>query len=75
VGCGLPVLTLEHRALARLVNEGSLGLSLATLDDLLERLSTVDVVELRRRTAAARLELTVEANIGRLVELYEAVTS
>jgi hypothetical protein len=75
VGCGLPVLTLEHRALARLVGDGSLGLSLATLDDLLGQLSAVDVVELRRRTAAARLELTVEANIGRLVDLYEAAAS
>jgi hypothetical protein len=33
----------------------------------------VDMVELRRRVAAARLELTVEANIRRLAELYEAV--
>ena len=37
------------------------------------RLATVDMVELRRRVAAARLELTVEANIRRLAELYEAV--
>jgi glycosyltransferase involved in cell wall biosynthesis len=75
VGCGLPVLTLEHRALSRLVGDGGLGLSLATLDDLVGQLSTVDVVEVRRRIAAARFELTVEANIHRLVELYEAVTS
>ena len=72
MGCGLPVLTLGHRALARLVGEGYLGLSLATLDDLLGQLLAVDLVELRRRIAAARLELTVEANIGRLAELYEA---
>jgi hypothetical protein len=72
VGCGLPVLTLGHRALARLVGEGYLGLSLATLDDLLGQLSAVDLVELRGRIAAARLELTMEANIGRLGELYEA---
>jgi glycosyltransferase involved in cell wall biosynthesis len=71
MGCGLPVLTLGHRALARLVGEGGLGLSLATLDDLLGQLSALDLVELRARIAAARLELTAEANIGRLVELYE----
>ncbi len=35
LGCGLPILTLRHRALARLVDDGGLGLSLATLDDLL----------------------------------------
>jgi glycosyltransferase involved in cell wall biosynthesis len=73
LGCGLPVLTLKHRALSRLVGDGGLGLSLATLDDLVAHLSAVDVVELRRRIAAARLELTVEANIHRLAELYEAI--
>jgi glycosyltransferase involved in cell wall biosynthesis len=73
LGCGLPVLTLRHRALSRLVGDGCLGLSLATLDDLGGQLATVDMVELRRRVAAARLELTVEANIRRLAELYEAV--
>lgn len=73
VACGLPVLTLEHRALARQVDEGGLGLSLATLDDLVGRLSAVDIVEFRRRIAAARFELTVEAHIHRVVELYETI--
>jgi hypothetical protein len=73
IGCGLPILTLRHRALARLVDGGHLGLSLATLDDLLEQLASVDVVELRYRIAAVRLELTVEANIHRLAALYLTV--
>jgi glycosyltransferase involved in cell wall biosynthesis len=73
LGCGLPVLTLGHRALSQLVDENGLGLSLATLDDLVGQLAAVDLVELRRRVAAARLELTVEANIHRLAELYEGV--
>jgi hypothetical protein len=73
LGCGLPVLTLGHRALSQLVGENGLGLSLATFDDLVGQLSAVDMVELRRRVAAMRLELTVEANIHRLAELYEAV--
>jgi hypothetical protein len=72
VGCGLPVLTLQHRALSRLVG-GGLGLSLATLDDLCGQLAAVDLVAVRHRIAAARLELTVEANIHQLVDLYEAV--
>jgi glycosyltransferase involved in cell wall biosynthesis len=75
LGCGLPVLTLQHRALSRLVGDGCFGLSLATLDDLAGQLASVNVVELRRRIAAARLELTVEANIHRLAELYEALAS
>jgi glycosyltransferase involved in cell wall biosynthesis len=73
LGCGLPVLTFRHRALSRLVGDDSLGLSLPTLDNLVGQLSALDMVELRRRVAAARLELTVEANIHRLAELYETV--
>jgi glycosyltransferase involved in cell wall biosynthesis len=73
VGCGLPVLTLRHRALRRLVGDGHLGLSLATLDDLLAQLAAADVVAMRSRIADARLELTVEANIHRLAALYSAV--
>ena len=75
IGCGLPTLTLRHRALVRLIGDGHLGLSLATLDDLLTQLAAVDIVELRRRVAAARLELTVEANIHRLADLYLRVAS
>ena len=73
VGCGLPVVTLRHRALARLFGDGQLGLSLATLDDLVGQLTTVNMVELRSRVAAVRLELTMESNIHRLAELYEVV--
>jgi hypothetical protein len=73
VGCGLPVLTLRHRALSRLIDDRRLGLTLTTLDHLAGQLAALDVVELRRRTAAARHELTVEANIHRLAELYETV--
>ena len=72
VGCGLPVLTLQHRALSRLLGD-RLGLTLTTLDDLAGQLAAVDVAELRRHIAETRLELTVEANIHRLAELYETV--
>ena len=75
LGCGLPVLTLQHRALLRLVGDGCLGLSLASLKDIVGQLAAVDVAALRRRIAAARLELTVEANIHRLAGLYEVVAS
>jgi glycosyltransferase involved in cell wall biosynthesis len=73
LGCGLPVLTLEHRALSRLISDSGFGLSLRTFDDLIGQLTAVDLVVVRGRIAAARLELTVEANIHRLVELYETI--
>jgi glycosyltransferase involved in cell wall biosynthesis len=73
LACGLPVLTLGHRALARLVEEEGVGASLDALDDLPARLKALDLPALRRRVAAARHGLTVEANIGRIADLYEAV--
>ena len=73
VGCGLPVLTLGHRALARLVAEEGVGVSLPGLDDLGTRLRSLDQPALRRRVAEVRRRFTVEAHVERLVELYEAV--
>jgi hypothetical protein len=55
------------------VGDGHLGLSLATLDDLLAQLGAADVVAMRSRIADARLELTAEANIHRLAALYLTV--
>ena len=73
VGCGVPVLTLGHRALRRLVEEEGVGVSLAGLDDLEGQLRALDLVALRRRAAAARERLTVEAHVDRLAALYSAV--
>jgi len=73
LGCGLPVLTLDHRALRRLVDAEGVGLSLDSVDELGDRLAAVDLAGLRRRVAAARPRLTVEANIHRIASLYEAV--
>ena len=73
LGCGLPVLTLGHRALARLVDEHGVGVSLTTLDGLGAKLRDTDVGTLRRRVAKARPELTVEAHIHRIVGLYQAL--
>jgi hypothetical protein len=77
LGCGLPVLTLGHRALDRLIGEHGVGLSLspAELDRLGERLAAVDVAGLRRRVAAVRDRFTVEANIHHLVRLYHDVVA
>jgi glycosyltransferase involved in cell wall biosynthesis len=75
VASGLPVLTLNHRALRRFVRERGLGISLGSPADLASELARRDVDKLRRRVAAARHELTVEANIARVAELYERVAA
>ena len=73
LGCGLPVLTLDHEALRRFVDEGGVGVSLPTLDGLGARLEALDVADLRRHVARARPHLTIEANIARIAALYEEV--
>jgi glycosyltransferase involved in cell wall biosynthesis len=71
LGCGLPVLTFEHRALSRLIDDHGVGLTLATVDGLADRVAALGVGALRRRAAAVRGTLTVEANIHRIAALYE----
>jgi glycosyltransferase involved in cell wall biosynthesis len=71
LGCGLPVVTLDHRALRRFVAGEGVGVSVDTVDGLAGRLAALDVVALRRRVAEVRDRLTVEANIARLTDLYD----
>jgi glycosyltransferase involved in cell wall biosynthesis len=73
LACGLPVLALRHRALARFLDEEGLGLTLDRVDDLEARLRDVDLLALRRRVALARVALTVEANIDRVLGFYDGV--
>ena len=72
---GLPVLTLNHRALRRLLRERGWGIALDRPEDLGPELARRDLEKLRRRVAAARADLTVEANIESVAELYESVVS
>jgi hypothetical protein len=73
LGCGLPVLTLQHAALRRLVEEEEVGVALPAVEDLAARLAALDVVALRRRVSVARHRFTVEANISRITSLYDDV--
>lgn len=75
VACGLPVLTLDHRALARWVREEGVGVCLSTLDDLAGQLADLDLAALSARAAAVRDRFTIEANIGAVLDLYADVTS
>ncbi|MBA2616324.1 MAG: glycosyltransferase [Actinobacteria bacterium] len=71
LAAGLPVLTLNHRALKRFVRERGLGIALDSPADLLGELSRRDIGKLRRRVSATRHEFTVEANAGGPVALYQ----
>ena len=75
LGCGLPVLTFGHRAIRRLVRERGLGIALGSPADLPRELARRDIGWLRRRVAAARHSLTVEANIDRVAAFYDRLVS
>lgn len=75
LGCGLPVITLGHRAMKRLVEEAGVGISLESVDELGARLADADVAALRERVARVRLDFTVEENIGRLTDFYASLAS
>jgi glycosyltransferase involved in cell wall biosynthesis len=75
LSCGLPVLTLRHRALSRFLDETGLGFSLTAVDDLRGALEELDLEALRSRVAAVRTEFTFESRIDGLVALYDAVVS
>jgi len=74
LGCGLPVLTLRHRALERFVAEHGVGLVLDSVGDLGHRLAQLDVPALRARVAGIRTRFTMGDNIGTILDLYDAVS-
>lgn len=75
LGCGLPVLTLPHRALARFMDEHGVGIVIDSVDQLGDRLVGLDVPALRARVGDIRSRFTIEANIGRILDLYDTLTA
>ncbi|MGH9179828.1 MAG: glycosyltransferase [Acidimicrobiales bacterium] len=76
LGCGLPVVTMGHRAIAGLLARHGVGIDVGGRDGLAtlgDRLLAADLAGLRARVAAVRRDLTVEANIQPVVDLYKTV--
>jgi hypothetical protein len=55
------------------VTAHGVGVSGTSVEDVIARLMEADLDALRGRAAELRADLTVEANIGRLVALYAEV--
>ena len=75
LGCGLPVITLRHRALRRMLRDEGVGIALDDVGELATALAEADVEGLRRRVAAARDRFTVETQIARIAALYREVAA
>ncbi len=73
LACGLPVITLEHRALRRTLREEGVGIALDDVRDLAAALTSVDVATLRRRVAERREHFTVDHALERIAALYREV--
>jgi glycosyltransferase involved in cell wall biosynthesis len=74
LACGLPVLAFPHRAIRHFLRERGLGIVVVNPREIAVELGRRDLSMLRRRVATARTRLTIEANIGKVVELYEQLT-
>jgi len=70
---GLPIAAGPHKALARLVAEHQVGVVVNNPADLVQLLDDADLPALRRHVAERRHQFTVEGQIGRIVEVYNAV--
>ena len=67
------MITLEHRALRRMLCEEGVGIALDRVEDLAAALAEADAGALRARIAAARERFTVEHEIERIAALYREV--
>ena len=67
------MITLEHRALRRMLQAEGVGIALDRVEDLAAALAAADVDALRARVAAARERFTVEHEIDRIAALYREV--
>jgi glycosyltransferase involved in cell wall biosynthesis len=73
LACGLPVITLDHRALRRMLREEGVGIALDDPGELTAALAASDYAALRERVAAARTRFTVEHQVDRIAALYREV--
>jgi glycosyltransferase involved in cell wall biosynthesis len=70
IACGLPVVSFPHEALKRFLETHHLGLVIDAVSGLTERLRNPEMAVIRKNVRAHRLDYTVEANIGFIVNMY-----
>lgn len=68
VGCGLPILTFEHDALARWVRAEGVGVVVGSLDELPTVIARTDFGPLARRAREIRDKVTIEGAVRAVIE-------
>lgn len=70
VACGLPVVSFDHHALASFIDGHEVGLVIDDVTQIGEMLDSERMASLRQSVLAQRHDFTVEANIGRVSNVY-----
>ena len=70
IACGLPVIGFQHKSLQHFLETHRLGLVIDTVSGLADRLRSPGIDALRENVRVRRRDFTVEANIGRIVNIY-----
>ncbi|WP_432559513.1 glycosyltransferase [Granulicoccus sp. GXG6511] len=68
VGCGLPILTFEHDALARWVRADGIGVVVGSPEELPKVLTETDFAPMAQRTHEIRDSVTIEGAVDTVVE-------
>ena len=78
VAAGLPILAFPHKTIKNFIERNSVGITFETYGELARRLkeggredSSYEEKRMRRSTLKLRRKLTIEKNIGILIELYK----
>jgi glycosyltransferase involved in cell wall biosynthesis len=71
IACGLPVISFPHEALKHFLETHRVGLVIDTLSGLADRLQAPEMAAVRENVRALRRKFTVEANVGRIVNIYQ----
>jgi glycosyltransferase involved in cell wall biosynthesis len=70
----LPVLSFPHKAQKEFIQANGVGLIFKDLNDLDNQIKDVGILKrLRNKVSKKRLDFTMEANISRVVDLYDAL--
>ncbi len=70
IACGLPVIGFKHKSVKHFLEKHQLGFVVDTVAGLADRLRVPQIASMRENVRAHRRDFTVEANIGRIVDIY-----
>ncbi len=75
IGCGLPVISLNHETQRKFIEENGIGVVITKMDQLSSRLQEEsELNEVRRRVLECRDQFTIESKINAVLNFYKSLT-